>query len=196
MIVKILQNIPATRRIVWQMGEGRAHDTLGHFEEYLKPGEKLLDVGAGTCNVALLMQDSGYQVTPLDVTDLSFTPKMCPQIYDGQNMPFKDKQFDTAMILTVLHHVPAQNHDQVINEAKRVAKRIIIIEDVHTSTPHKYLTMLMDSMFNLEFIGHPHSNKNHDEWLNFFERHGLKVIATKPLKSFGVLRHRMYLLEQ
>jgi ubiquinone/menaquinone biosynthesis C-methylase UbiE len=195
MLVRLLQRFAPTRRFIFGLGEGRARDTLGHFEDYLHPGERIVDIGSGTCNVALLLRDRGYTVMPLDVADLSFSPRMHPVLYDGQHMPFKDKEFETALLSTVLHHIPAAQHDIVLHEAARVAKRIIIIEDVHSSRTHKYVTMFMDSLFNLEFFGHPHSNKSDTEWRAVFKRHGLKLTAVKSMQSFGVLRHRMYLLE-
>ncbi|HSX35014.1 MAG TPA: class I SAM-dependent methyltransferase [Candidatus Saccharimonadales bacterium] len=194
-LVQLLQRFRPTRELVFTMGKPRAIDTLGHYQKLISHKERILDVGAGTCNVALLMQDNGYDVTPLDVADLSFTPRMKPVLYDGAHMPFKKKEFDTALILTVLHHVPAAQHETVLRETARVAKRIIIIEDVHNSTLHKYLTMFMDSLFNLEFIGHPHSNKSDAQWRDVFQRLGWKLSKVQAMQSFGVLRHRMYVLE-
>ena len=133
------------------------------------------------------------KATALDVQDLSFTPMMHPSLYDGQHMPFKDKSFDTALILTVLHHVADQK--TILLEAKRVAKRIIIIEDVHYNTFHKYITFFMDSLFNLEFFGHPHSNRDNTEWRAVFKQYKLKLVEEKAMKSFLVLRHRMYVLD-
>lgn len=194
-LVSMLQNFQPTRKLIFDMGSPRAIDTLGHYKKLITRKERILDVGSGTCNVALLMQNEGYNITPLDVADLSFTPRMKPILYDGEHMPFKNNEFSTALILTVLHHVPAAQQETVLKESARVAKRIIIIEDVHSSYLHKLVTMFMDSMFNLEFIGHPHSNKSDDEWRAVFEKLGWKLTKVQAMQSFGVLRHRMYVLE-
>jgi ubiquinone/menaquinone biosynthesis C-methylase UbiE len=181
--------------MIYNAGEARAIDSIDHFKKYLRPGEKLLDVGAGVGNIAWHLQQQGYPTTPLDVENLSFTPEITPVLYDGRHMPFKDKEFDSALILTVLHHIPRKQQVPVLLESLRVAKRLIIIEDVHYNWPHKLITMLLDSLFNLEFIGHPHSNKSDAEWRAVFAKLGLKITAEKSVKSFGVLRHRMYILE-
>jgi ubiquinone/menaquinone biosynthesis C-methylase UbiE len=194
-LVSLLQRFQPTRKLIFDMGGPRAVDTLGHYKKLISHKERILDVGSGTCNVALLMQDEGYNITPLDVADLSFTPRMKPVLYNGTHMPFKNNEFDTALILTVLHHIPAAQHETVLQETARVAKRIIIIEDVHSNQLHKLATMFMDSMFNLEFVGHPHSNKSDAQWRAVFKKLGWNLTKVQAMKSFGILRHRMYVLE-
>jgi ubiquinone/menaquinone biosynthesis C-methylase UbiE len=194
-LVHTLQRHARLRAFIYNAAEPRAVDTIGHFKKYLRPGEKLLDVGTGMGNIAWRLQQLGYPTTPLDIEDVSFTPNIQPVLYDGKRMPFKDKVFDSALILTVLHHIPREQQIPVIKESLRVAKRLIIIEDVHYNWPHKLVTMFLDSLLNLEFAGHPHSNKNDDEWRALFTSLGLTITAQKHIKSFLVLRHRMYILE-
>lgn len=192
--VALLQKFPPTRRLVFKLGKGRGQAMLKDFGEFLKPGESLLDVGAGTGNVDILLIESGYRLTPLDVVDLTFTDQITPVLYDGTHMPFKSSQFDTALILTVLHHI--ENPELVLRETRRVAKRIIIIEDVYLNMWHKYATFFMDSLLNLEFKGHPHSNRTDAEWKTTFQRMGLIVKHEKSMKSFLVMRHKLYVLEK
>ncbi|HSW99441.1 MAG TPA: class I SAM-dependent methyltransferase [Patescibacteria group bacterium] len=193
MLVHTLRNHESTRKFIYQQGEARAKDTVNHFISYLKPKETLLDVGSGMGNIALLLRRKGYPVTALDVDNLSFTPKIKPIIYNGHTMPFKDRQFDTALILTTLHHI--HDPEEVLQESVRVAKRVIIIEDIYSSRARKYATFFMDSLLNLEFKGHPHSNKTDAAWHKLFKQMELKVVGTKSMKSFLVMRHRMYILE-
>lgn len=194
-VVQLLQRWEPLRKSLYDAAEPRAVDSIGHFKKYLRPGETLLDVGTGMGNIAWRLQQMGHPTTPLDVENVSFTPDIRPVLYDGQHMPFKNKKFDSALILTVLHHVPREQQIPLIKESLRVAKRLIIIEDVHYNWPHKLATMFLDSLLNLEFAGHPHSNKNDDEWRALFKSLGLQATAVKPIKSFVVLRHRMYILE-
>ena len=194
-MVHFLQHCEPLRKFLYNAAEPRAVDSIGHFKKYLRPGETLLDVGTGMGNIAWRLQQMGHPTTPLDIEDVSFTPDIHPVIYDGRHMPFKSKAFDSALILTVLHHIPREAQIPVIREALRVAKRLIIIEDVHYNWPHKLSTMFLDSLLNLEFVGHPHSNKSDEEWRALFKSLGLTITAVKHIKSFVVLRHRMYILE-
>ena len=117
-----------------------------------------MDIGSGTCNVCEILSKKGYEITPLDVHDLSFVNNIKPVIYDGNKIPYANNKFDQTLILTVLHHTP--NPEKILQEAKRVSKRIIIIENVYSNWLHKYLTYFFDSLLNLEFIGHPHTFTN------------------------------------
>ena len=167
---------------------------IGNFQEYLNKDDAILDVGAGTCNVYEILSKQGYQITALDVENLSFVDHVKPVIYDGTTMPFVDNQFDTALILTVLHHTPEP--EKILQEAQRVAKRMILIEDIYSSWLHKYVTYFFDSLLNLEFFGHPHTNKNDQEWKNTFTKFGLKLVDVKYTKSYWVFKHAMYYVEK
>ncbi|MFQ5795282.1 MAG: class I SAM-dependent methyltransferase [Candidatus Bipolaricaulia bacterium] len=135
-----------------------------------------------------------FKVTPLDVQNLSFVDQIEPVIYDGDNMLFEDDRFDVALILTVLHHTP--HPEKVINEAKRVSKRIVIIEDIYMNFIQKYLTYFFDSLLNLEFTGHPHTNKNDQEWKALFEQLGLKLKDAKYKRSLLLFKNVTYHLEK
>jgi ubiquinone/menaquinone biosynthesis C-methylase UbiE len=193
MSLHVLQRFSLSRRLFLKLTAPRAHETVRHFAACLQPRETILDVGSGIGDVTQLLMKEGYQVTALDVKNISFIPTIKPVIYDGRVMPFADKSFDTALILTVLHH--AHNPETVLLEAARVARRVIIIEDVYSSKPHKYATFFMDSLLNLEFIGHPHTNQTDQSWQQTFRDIGLELMDTKVMKSWVVLRHKMYILE-
>jgi len=193
MSLQLFQKNAFSRALLLKLAAPRARDTINHFARYLHPSESILDIGAGIGDITALLQGRGHPVTALDVQDFSLVPSVKPVIYDGQTMPFTDKQFDTALILTVLHHTPRP--EQVLDEAIRVAQRVIITEDIFYTTLHKYATFFMDSLLNLEFFGHPHSNKTDAQWRALFKKKGLKLVGEKSMGSFGVLRHRMYVLE-
>ncbi len=180
------------RKLIVTGARNRSQYFRANITEYLHPGGKILDVGSGTSNIAYDLQTSGYNVTGLDVENVSFIPAFTPVIYDGKTIPFQDKTFDTALILTVLHHTT--NVDQIIREAVRVANQVIILEDVYTTTFRKYMTYFFDSLINLEFVGHPHSNQSDAQWRQTFIRLGLEITATKPMHSFVVMQHQLYVL--
>ncbi len=154
-----------------------------------------MDIGAGTCNLAeLLLEEQQCQITVMDVKNHSRVPGIEPILYDGRTIPFADDSFDVALLITVLHHTPDPAH--LIREARRVARRIIIVEDIYTSTPHKYATFFMDSLFNYEFIGHPHSNKDDAGWRALFDELRLRLVDTFSNPSFLVFKHGYYFLER
>jgi ubiquinone/menaquinone biosynthesis C-methylase UbiE len=188
----VFQKTASGRRFLLWLARPRAIDSVNHFSHLLEPGEKIIDIGSGICDITKMLQQIGYDVTALDVENFSCTD-IQPHIYDGTTLPFGRGSFDTALLLTVLHHTA--NPEQVLREATRVAKRVILTEDIYTNSWHKHLTFWMDSLLNLEFFGHPHSNKTDAAWRETFTRLGLRVVAEKSMSSFVVLRHRMYVLE-
>ena len=164
------------------------------IQSFLDKKDLILDIGSGTCNVCEILSNKGYKITPLDVQNLSFVNNMKPVIYDGNKIPFNDNRFDKSLILTVLHHTPEP--EKILYEAKRVSKKIIIIEDIYVNWLHKYVTYFFDSLLNLEFAGHPHTNKDDKQWKKTFEKLGLKLIDVKYNYSLLVFKHATYYLEK
>ena len=150
-----------------------ARGKYNRIKNFLDQDDLLLDLGAGKCALSWKLKQEAYNTTPVDVQNLSFCSEIEPIIYDGKKLPFADNSFDKVLLLTVLHHIPEP--EIVIREALRVADELIIIEDVYTNQLHKYLTFFTDSLFNFEFIGHPHSNKTETEWEKLFKDLKLKI---------------------
>lgn len=184
---------PFMRTLLRRAAAPRARETVGHFAAQLRPGEKIIDIGAGLCDITILLQQAGYDIIGLDIANLSCTA-LQPVLYDGTTIPFEDDAFDTALLLTVLHHT--SDPAAVLREAARVARRVVIIEDIYYNRPHKYVTFLLDSLLNLEFFGHPHTNKTDPQWRGTFRRLGLRITYEKTMKSFVVLRHKLYIVER
>lgn len=155
----------------------RKSDIVRKIEPYLKKGDRILDIGSGGAHIAHELKTSGYDITTLDIKDKSYFEDVRPIIYDGRTIPFPDDRFDISLLLTVLHHI--KDPLSILAEAKRVSKRIIIIEDLHEGWIQKYLTFAMDSILNREFFAHPHSNKTMAEWESSFREMKLTILDKK-----------------
>lgn len=161
------------KNIIFKLWLKDAVFKLERIEKFLSHEHKILEIGAGSGSVCFLLREHGFTVTPLDIVDKTLTDSVIPVLYSGGTMPFQDKSQDTALILTVLHHT--SDPEEVLREAIRVADNIVIIEDIYDNKFQQYLTYLFDSIFNLEFIGHPHSNKKDKEWKELFNKLGLTL---------------------
>jgi len=106
MNITFLQQNKLTKKIIYNIGRKRAQRMINRIEHFLDKKDKILDLGCGTCNVSELLTQKHYNVTPLDVKNLSFVQNLQPQIYDGNKIPYGENNFDKAIILTVLHHTP------------------------------------------------------------------------------------------
>lgn len=181
-----------TKRIIYFFGKLRAKKIVAKVYPFLEQSQTIIDIGSGTGNVAELLKKMGKKVTPLDVQDLSFAPGITPIIYNGEKIPFPDSTFDAALLVCVLHHT--KNPENLLKEAKRVAKKIIVVEDIYKSRAHKMMTNFFDSLLSLEFFKNPHSNKTDKEWRELLKKLGLELESSEYYTSFIVFRHALYSL--
>jgi SAM-dependent methyltransferase len=170
MLTEVLTGYDWSRRLIRRAGRKRTNDIVGGILPFVPVGARVLDIGAGTCDVTARLLAYEREVTPIDVQDASCVPGLKPTLFDGRNVPFEDRSFDWALLIDVLHHT---DPEPLLREAARVASHILVHEDVFASRRQKYLTFLMDSVTNLEVMGHPHSNKSDGDWRRTFREHGL-----------------------
>lgn len=193
-LIYFAQKIYPIKKLVYYVGSWRSYWYLPRIEKYLKREDKILDVGSGLCNTVELLKNKGYKIVPLDIINLSFVDGIKPIIYDGGKMPFGNDEFDIALIVLVLHHT--KNPEDILKEAKRVAKKIIIVEEIYENIFRKYTTFIWDSVVNLEFLGHPHSNKTDVEWKKLFQKLKLELLFTDYIIDLGFLRAVTYFIEK
>lgn len=82
-------------------------------------GLKIVDIGGNKGHVF-----DGYDrslVTTVDI-DLYDIPNFVQA--DAENLPFKDKEFDVAVVAEILEH--CENPDKALKEACRVAKKVVV----------------------------------------------------------------------
>ena len=190
--LELIKPVPILNDLYFRLWLWDGKSKINRTQNYLNKDDKILDIGCGPASVSLLLTQKGYDVTPLDIKDLSFTDSIKPVVYDGNHIPFEDKEFDVSLLLTVLHHV----HDPIklISEAVRVSKKIILIEDVYDNPFQKYLTYFADSLINLEIIGHPHSNKSDRQWKYIFNEMGLMLSDSTIMRYIYFFRQATYVL--
>lgn len=161
----------AYRPIFYKAVNSKAKKTYGRIKD-LVIGDKILDVGTGVGGNAAYFHKKGYDVTSLDVVNSSYFKEYPTDIYPGDFFPYEDNSFDTAIIIHVIHH--ASDRLRLLREAKRVAKRVVIIEDTYRNLPEHLLIGTIDSVFNGEFYWHPYNKP--EEWKEVFAKEGWKVL--------------------
>ena len=175
---------------LWKMDAKRK---FGWIEDWIDRDDKLVEIGSGPGSTLRVMREAGYSIEGLDIRDNSYRSDLKARIYPGDIFPYQDQEFDTALLLTMLHHTPEP--DRIISEAARCAKRLIIIEDVYDNAFQAWYTKRTDSLTNLEFIGHPHSNRSHTEWLETFETMGLTLRYAKVNSLALIYQQAVYVLD-
>lgn len=173
MILKSIQRIALLRRICSPLIDRWFRNKTKIISTFLYPDEKILDLGSGNCCVAKILKDMRHDVTPVDVKNLSVYKDIQPIVYDGNALPFEDDKFDCALLLTVLHHTT--NPEQILKEAKRVSKKIIILEDTYNNRFQKWITQSADTIVNLGHSKMTYENKSEKEWEKLFDALGLHL---------------------
>lgn len=169
----ILKNALGKKIFASAFGKKWTAEKVSRFMPFLSPNEKILDIGCGNGLVSLYLQKKGFDITALDVADLAYSPKIKVMVYNGENIPFAENQFDVALLLTVLHHTDSP--EKVLKEAARVAKKILIIEDIYENPFQQYLTYIMDTFVNFGFSNMTYQNKSDKAWRQLFAEMSLQV---------------------
>jgi SAM-dependent methyltransferase len=111
----------------------RPRKDFERIKQYIE-GKTVLDFGSGTGYLALELKEDGYDVLTTDILDYRVKEtneipfiKMTHPV----KIPYPDDAADTAIVKTVLHHIDKKNIESVIQELSRVAKKLIIEEDIY-----------------------------------------------------------------
>lgn len=166
---------------------------LNRILNHITRDDKILDIWCGRWWLSYLLKKDWYKIKSLDIKNISLNKDISPIIYNWKKIPFENKEFDIALIITVLHHT--KKPEEIIKEAIRVANKIIIVEDIYTNSIQKYLTYIMDNIMNFEIFTNPHSNKTDKEWKKVFNNMWLKVMYEKQEKVFRIFRQVTYVLK-
>lgn len=135
-------------------------------------GKTILDVGVGAGLTFRLLKEIGFQITGLDISDLSIYPDIKATLYDGTHFPFKDQQFDNSLLIHVLHH--CEDQQAVLREAARTSDQVIIVEDTYKNIFEQIITNVNDCLGNFEFYRHPYHPVS--EWQKIFNQNQIKLI--------------------
>lgn len=108
--------------------------TTKYIEKYLKEGDKILEIGAGTGRYSIYYAKKGFEIYSielikknLEILKSKITKDMKITVIQGNAMDlsaFEDNTFDIALVLGPLYHLYNEDDiDKAIKEAIRVTKR-------------------------------------------------------------------------
>ncbi len=169
--MKILQRIHS------QTVHSRRVKTLTRHLMPLLPEEGLvLDVGCGDGLLGSCLSECRpeVEIRGLDVLVRENT-KIPVSEFDGSTIPFENDSVDTILLIDVLHHTT--NPDVILKEAKRVARKSIIIKD-HTRNGllAKSTLRFMDWIGNASYgVALPYNYLSFQEWQEMFSELELEV---------------------
>ncbi len=154
-----------------------------------------LDVG---CWNGLVARELSDDIVGIDVTRPP-DPVIPVTVFDGQKIPFGDGEFDTVLCCTALHH--AEDQHALLEEMKRVGKRLVIMEDRFDSAFDRASVIALHAIGS-RLVGMPYLKQGFrhiDDWLSLFSKHQLRVESCdrhpgiQPL--WLGLRHYVFVLQ-
>lgn len=193
-LTDVIRNNKFINTIVKKIDLFRAENYVKNIFNFFNTEDNILDIGSGFSSISKKLIDMKFNVKSLDINNSSLYPDIKPVVYDGKNIPFKKNEFDASIFIVVLHHIKEQ--ELVIREAMRVSKKIIITEEVYSNLLEKYLLFFYDSLVNLEFVGHPHTNRTEEQWNCLFKKLKLKIIKKERSRYLGLIKVVTYYLEK
>ncbi|MEM0923837.1 MAG: methyltransferase domain-containing protein [Pseudomonadota bacterium] len=144
------------------------------------PTGRLLDIGCGDGSVAREVQARAPRLACEGVDVLLRAETVIPvQHYDGLTLPYPDGAFDWAMLIDVLHH--ADQPEAVLQEARRVARRGVLIKDHFRDGFAAESTLrLMDWVGNRGHgVALPYTYWSEREWAAIFARLNMTILAER-----------------
>ena len=163
-------------------------DYLKFGAEKFQFGAKILDIGAGSGHISEILSQEGFKVMMVDTanynqTDLPLT------IYDGKKLPFRNGQFDFALLVSVLHH--CTDPKELLKEAKRVAKKVIILEDTVNSFFDRLIITFIDNLD--KYLGYAKCYHIH----NYLSNNQLKkIISDCEIMDFKILWNSFHIFKR
>lgn len=142
----------------------RAEWSYKKLIQWVRPGEQVLNLGAGDCRLDLLLKNRlGCDITPVDVENHNETT-LPVTFFDGKTLPFSDQSVDVVLLLWVLHH--AEDPSAVLSEARRVARRaVIVFEDRNESFTDRIIFRWFHRFLRWsQGFSLPHHEWTRDQW--------------------------------
>lgn len=121
-------------------------------------GGRLLDVAAGACDIGDALAAAGeWAVVGLDrdVRGLRFASRSVPVVGDAFDLPFDDGSFDLVTASLFFHHLSDEDCVQVLKNMYRVARRRVIVNDLHRAPlAHMSIAVLTRLFSNSVMVRH------------------------------------------
>ena len=183
---------------------------FGFIRDYIKNGDKILDIGCGNGRLLELLKDKRIDYIGIDNSEelIRIAKNRYPQnkflMADALNLPFAENSFDKIFSVAVFHHIPSKElRSQFLKEARRVLKPegflILAVwnlwkgyNSLKLLVKYTILKFLDKSKLDFKDIFAPWQ-KSVNRYVHCFTKNELKKLVRKSdlkIKKIGILRRK------
>jgi len=167
----------------YYVGQDPVARVSGSILEFVKTraGHRIIDLGCGTGGYAVMLQRLGFEVTAVD-SNPSYVRAAASlgvpaREADGGVLPFADKSVETVIMIEVLEHLPDDSIEGVLAEARRVARKNVVI-----TVPD------CEDADQLQVIGLTHEHFLAADHVQFFTRDRLGLLLRRSFPAVEIAR--------
>lgn len=118
------------KRLLRKHGQVEYRTSMKYIHDYLKPGDHILDIGAGTGRYSVALNQEGYEVDAIELVKYNLgmlkAKKSTVKAYQGTALDlsrYKDETFDITLLFGPMYHLFSyEDKLKALSEAKRVTK--------------------------------------------------------------------------
>ncbi|MDO4615880.1 MAG: methyltransferase domain-containing protein [Lachnospiraceae bacterium] len=148
------------KRLNSRHGQVEYRVSMHYIHRFLKPGDRILDVGAATGRYSIPLFEEGYDVTALEPVQHNLgrlkakKPELPAYKGDARKLKrFQDESFDLVLLFGPMYHlISREDKLQALKEAKRVTRKDGVILSAYVMNEYSILTYGFREQHILEIL--------------------------------------------
>lgn len=136
------------KRLTRRRGQVEYLTTMKYIHNYIKPNDKVIELGAGTGKYSITLSNEGYDVTAVELVKHNLkqieakSNKVKTILGNATNLKkIKDNTYDITLIFGPMYHlITKEEKIKALNEAKRITKKDGIIMIAYCMNDYAIIT--------------------------------------------------------